>query len=192
MDKVVKTLRNGGVALLPTDTVYGLMASPLHPTAVAKIFALKGRALTKNLPVLVANAAHAITLGVQITPRSEALLASRFMPGAVTLVLPLSTPPHWLKSRSEVALRIPADTALCALLRQTGPLFATSANASGQDTPAEVPDILAQLTGAPDIVLDDGPRAGQASTLINCLTDPVTVQRRGALSDADLKDILAL
>ncbi len=192
MDNAAQTLQSGGVALLPTDTVYGLLASPLHPTAIAKIFALKGRPARKNLPVLVADTAQISALGVQPDERTHALLATRFIPGALTMVLPLTTPPTWLAGRTEVALRIPDDTALRALLRQSGPLLATSANASGQDTPAEVPDILAQLKGAPDIVVDSGPRQGQPSTLIDCQTTPFTVLRRGALADADIKEILAL
>ncbi len=192
MDNAAQTLQSGGVALLPTDTVYGLLASPLHPAAIAKIFALKGRAASKNLPVLVANTTQISALGVRLTPRSKTLLASRFLPGALTMVLPLTTPPDWLAGRAELALRIPDDAALLTLLRQTGPLLATSANASGQDTPAEVPEILAQLKGAPDIVVEDGPRQGKPSTLIDCQTTPFTVLRRGALADADIKEILAL
>ena len=188
MHKAVEILSNGGVALLPTDTVYGLMASPLYTQAVAKIFALKGRESAKALPVLVADTAQMATLGATLTPRIKAL--HHF--GALTMVLPLSAAPAWLAGRTEVAVRIPNDARLKALLRRTGPLLATSANASGQETPAEVPDILAQLTAPPDFVLDDGPRAGQPSTLIDTQTTPFTVLRRGALSDEALAEILAL
>lgn len=189
MDNVAKILINGGVALLPTDTVYGLMASPHHPDAVAKIFALKNRPEAKNLPILVADGAQITDLGVQLNSRSKALLASRFTPGALSMVLPLFDAPNWLSGRHEVALRIPNDAALLDLLSKTGPLLATSANASGQETPADVQSILAQLTGSPDIVVDGGPRQSQASTLVDTQTSPFTVIRRGALSDGDLKEI---
>ncbi len=190
MHNAAEILNSGGVALLPTDTVYGLMASPAHPAAVAKIFALKGRDAAKALPILVADAAQITALGVALTPRSQALLDRRI--GALTLILPLKTPPAWLAGRTEIAVRMPDDARLTALLQQTGPLLATSANASGQETPAEVADILAQLTDAPDIVVDDGPRTGQPSTLIDTQTTPFTLLRRGAVSEADLKDILSL
>ena len=190
MDKAAEILNSGGVALLPTDTVYGLVASPLHPAAVAKIFTLKGRDAAKALPVLVADIAQIRALGVALTPRSKALLEMHL--GGLTMVLPLSTPPAWLAGRAEVAVRLPDEAALQTLLHQTGPLLATSANASGQETPAEVTGILAQLTGAPDIVVDGGPRAGQPSTLIDTQTTPFTVLRRGALDQAILKEILAL
>lgn len=192
MNNAAKIILSGGVALLPTDTVYGLLASPQHPAAIAKIFALKNRPTAKNLPILVADSAQISELGVQLDNRTKALLASRFIPGALTIVLPLGAAPDWLSARQEIAVRIPKDTALRALLKATGPLLATSANASGQDTPADVPSILAQLSGAPDIVVNDGPRRSPPSTLIDCQTSPFTVLRRGALSEADLKEILAL
>jgi len=190
MDKAAKTLLSGGVALLPTDTVYGLLASPLHPKAVATIFALKGRNTAKALPILVANVAQITGLGVALDTRTKALLDMQI--GALTMVLPVASPPAWLLGRTEVALRMPDDPALKALLGQTGPLLATSANASGQDTPAEVPEILTQLAGTPDIVVDDGPRTSRPSTLIDTQTTPFTVLRRGALAEADITEILAL
>jgi len=190
MDKAAEIISKGGVALLPTDTVYGLVASPLHPRAVAKVFALKGRPVAKNLPVLVADMAQVETLGVALSPPAKALLGKHI--GALTVVLPLSSPPAWLAGRTEVAIRMPNAPALRALLRQTGPLLATSANASGLETLAEVPAILAQLSGTPDIVVDDGPRIGQPSTLIDSQTTPFTLLRRGALSGKTLAEIAAL
>ena len=192
MDDVARTLSNGGVALLPTDTVYGLMASPLHPAAVAKIFALKNRPNNKNLPILVADSEQIAALGVKLNRRTKTLLATRFTPGALSMVLPLSEAPSWLAGRKEIALRIPNDVALRQILKTTGPLLATSANASGHETPPDLPSILAQLSGAPDIVVDDGLRPSQPSTLIDCQTSPFTVLRRGALNDDDLKEIMAL
>lgn len=190
MDKIAETLQNGGVALLPTDTVYGLFASPRHPAAVAGIFALKARPASKKLPIMAASAAQIAGMGAVLDARSQAILAMGI--GALTLVLPLANPPEWLANRPEAAFRIPDDAHLKALLTQTGPLFATSANKSGQPTPETVPEILAGLAGNPDIVLDSGPRTGQPSTLIDCQTTPPTVLRRGAIHQEALQEILAL
>jgi len=183
LDKAATTLRRGGVALLPTDTVYGLLASPESPAALARIFALKARPAEKNLPILVADRAQLSQLGVIIDARITPLLESPYMPGPLTLVLALAPTkaPPWLAGRKEVAVRIPDDAFLQALLLKTGPLLATSANASGQPPAATMAEILPQLAGTPDYVLDDGPRTGSASTLINCQTTPFTVIRRGAL-----------
>ncbi len=194
MDDVAEILLDGGVALLPTDTVYGLLARPDIPAAVARIFALKNRPAEKNLPIFVANASQLAALGVKIDHRVAHLLESRFMPGPLTLVLGLerARTPVWLQGRSEVAVRMPDDDFLLALLKKTGPLLATSANASGKETPAEIAPIKAQLAGVPDVAIDAGPRKGAPSTLIDCQTTPFTVLRRGALSAAALAEVLEI
>jgi len=193
IDNIADTLLQGGVALLPTDTVYGLLAAPEHQKAVAKIFALKRRPIEKALPVFVADLAQLVALGAKISKNVKRLLRSKHIPGPLTLVLELEPgkAPRWLGNRAEVAVRFPNDPFLLALLRATGPLLATSANASGLDTPAEIAKILTQLHGVPDITLDGGPRTGTASTLINCRTTPFSVIRKGALLPNELAEILA-
>lgn len=194
IEKTCEVLRSGGVALLPTDTVYGLVCRPESTAAITKIFALKARPAVKNLPVLVANTAQLTHLGVMLDARIETLLNGDHIPGALTLVLPLDPKkaPQWLAGRHEVAVRLPDSAFLRAVLRITGPLLATSANASGQEPPATVDEILPQLTGAPDYTVDDGPRRGAASTLINCQTTPFSVVRRGALSDKAFAELLSI
>ncbi len=191
---IAAILAQGGVALLPTDTVYGLAARPDRPEAIRNIFALKARPQSKSLPLLIADKSQLALLGVEPNARVEALLESQWMPGPLTLVLPINAAraPDWLTGRSEIAIRIPADKNLRALLRLTGPLATTSANASGQITPATPDAILRQITAAPDIIVRDGPRSGAASTLIDTQTTPFRLLRRGALPEAELARILAL
>ena len=188
MDKLAATLRAGGVALLPTDTVYGLAACPDFPAAVQQIFTLKSRPAGKNLPVFVADASQLAALGALITPRIKKLLHSQWVPGPLTLVMGIAPAiaPTWLAGRTEIAVRLPNAPFLLKLLKITGPLLA---NKSGQETPASVASILPQLAGTPDITVDDGPRSGTASTIIDCQTTPFTILRRGALSHQALAEI---
>lgn len=194
LEEIENSLNAGGVALLPTDTVYGLLARPDRPEAVEKIFTLKNRPATKNLPVLVANTTQLAALGVRLTPEISRLLQSRFIPGALTLVLSVAPKdaPRWLQHRSEVAVRLPDDSFLRALMEKTGPLLATSANASGVETASNINEIGKQLNGKPDVIRDGGPRTGAASTLLDCTSHPFKVLRRGALSNPDLAEMLAL
>jgi L-threonylcarbamoyladenylate synthase len=183
-DEVITCLQNGGVALLPTDTVYGLAASPAHESAVQKIFDLKQRPRTVNLPIMVASREQLEWLGLDINPYAAKLLASSLMPGAVSLVLGFVSGPTvpWLHGREEVAIRIPNDENLLHILRATGPLLVTSANKHGRpDTPLQTPEILAELNGAPDIVVDDGERRDKPSTIINCRLNPPVVERYGGI-----------
>jgi L-threonylcarbamoyladenylate synthase len=180
---IVRCLSGGGVGLLPTDTVYGLAASPDHDAAVARIFALKRRPRTVSLPVMVAAREQLASLGAIVTSGAERLLASPHMPGPLTVAFRVdrARAPAWLSGRTEVAVRMPDHPLMLAVLREAGPLLVTSANAHGATTPESLADALAQLDGAPDIAIDGGVLSSTPSTLVNCATSPATVERVGAI-----------
>jgi L-threonylcarbamoyladenylate synthase len=184
------SLRDGGVALVPTDTVYGLAVAAGRPEAAARIFALKNRPAAKNLPIMVAGVDQLPTLGAVITPDARRLLDA-FAPGPITIAFGLSGAPAWLDGRDEIAVRIPREEALLAILRETGPLLVTSANAHQQETPETVADILAQLTGEPDLVLDGGPRQSVPSTLVNCNLPTPRIERVGQIPEDQIKKVLS-
>ena len=126
-------LLQGGVAVVPTDTVYGLAARPEEVDAVRSIYRLKGRPEGMHLPVLAASVDQVRALGVAFTSGAEAL-ARRWWPGPLTLAFgfdPQLERPEWLQGRAEVAVRIPAHNFLRAVLEQTGVLVVTSANRHG-------------------------------------------------------------
>ncbi|MCH1531558.1 MAG: Sua5/YciO/YrdC/YwlC family protein, partial [Planktomarina temperata] len=100
------------------------------------------------------------------------------------------TCPDWLAGRREIAFRIPDAPLLLALLRQVGPLLVTSANRAGHPTPANASAVLAQLTDAPDLVVEGPAGADVASTLINCTQSPAVIERLGAISQAQLAEYL--
>lgn len=189
--QVVETLRAGGIVLLPTDTVYGLAVHPEHDDALARLFALKRRPLTRTIPVMVASAAQAQALGADVTAAARQLLAA-FSPGPLTLALALDPEraPAWLAGRDEIAVRIPDDRFLLEVLRQAGPLLVTSANLHGQETPEACADVLAQLDGSPDLTVDDGPRATVPSTLVNCNLPEPRVERVGAVPADQIAKVL--
>jgi L-threonylcarbamoyladenylate synthase len=187
--RVVATLRAGGVVLLPTDTVYGLAVLPTEAEAIARLFALKARPRAVNLPVMVGDPLDLERLGVEVNEVARRLFRSPFMPGALTLVLGFGdgTRAPWLAGREEVATRMPDDAFLLEVLREAGPLLVTSANRHGQGrTPEEVPGILRELEGTPDLVVDDGPRREVPSTIVNCRACPPTVEREGLVAAADI------
>jgi L-threonylcarbamoyladenylate synthase len=183
VDRIVETLRSGGVVLLPTDTVYGLAASPEFPDAVARIFTLKRRPGTVNLPNMVASEEGVEALGLDINPRARRLLRSPLVPGALTLAMGFRDGPAvpWLAGRDEVALRIPNDAQLLAVLRRAGPLLVTSANAHGSPTPETLAQALAQLDGRPELAVDGGVLHSVPSTLVNCRHDPPVIEREGVV-----------
>lgn len=192
IQNAAKGILEGQVALLPTDTVYGLGASPLHPSAIDKIFELKNRPPRKNLPIMVASMDDLKDLGVDLNENVVQLFQSEFIPGALTLVLGFTDKPlvDWLEGRDEIAVRIPDTPYLLEILKKTGPLLVTSANRSGVgETPPTVEEILAQLNGTPEIVLEGGYIKSIPSTILNCRLHPPKVEREGIIKLEQLIEI---
>ena len=194
LSEVVACLRIGGVVAVPTDTVYGLAVLPNQTSAIERLYALKERPRTKALPIMVANTEQVTDLGVITSLAIEQLLASPFVPGALTIVAaidPLKCP-DWLRGRQEVAFRIPNSPLLLEVMAQVGPLLVTSANLSGVPTPKTVSEVLAQLTGSPDLVVEDETGADIASTLVNCSQSLARIERVGVISIAELSKWVAV
>ena len=196
-----EALLDGGVALVPTDTVYGLAVHPRRPAAIDTLFALKDRPRTRELPIMVATPDELPALGVQVTEPARRLLAA-FSPGPLTVALGIdaAVAPGWLAGRDEIGVRVPSDPDLRALLSDVGPLLVTSANAHGEPTAQAPGPILAQLVGRPDAVVDGGVRSGVPSTVVNChlgasgatgdVLDVPRIEREGAVDAAEIERVI--
>jgi L-threonylcarbamoyladenylate synthase len=193
IDEIVECLGNGGVVLLPTDTVYGLAVSPKFDESITRLFELKRRPRNVNLPIMVASEAELQPLGFDVSESARRLLRSPLIPGSLTLAMGFSSDyrPAWLAGREEAAVRIPNDERLLSVLRKTGPLLVTSANAHSAETPDNVADILAQLDGAPDLSIDGGTLRTTASTLVNCRVDPPKIERVGVVPESEVLKYLS-
>ncbi|MDR0395312.1 MAG: threonylcarbamoyl-AMP synthase [Tannerella sp.] len=185
-EQIIRILQEGGVVLIATDTVYGLAALPTDKDAVAKIYRLKERPENMFLPIMVAEMSDLEHLGLDINACAEKLFRSAFVPGAITFVLGFkdeSLKPGWLQGRDEVAVRIPDNALLLSVLKETGPLLVTSANRHGvSHTPNHVEEILKELNGSPDRIVEDGMGKEIPSTIINCRFDPPVIERAGVIS----------
>ena len=171
--RAANLLREGGIVALPTETVYGLAARADDPVAVAKIYQAKGRPSFNPLIVHVADMAAAERLAQWDDPARE--LATRFWPGALTLVLPIRegarVAPAVTGGLDSVALRCPAHPIMRAVLRESGlALAAPSANRSEAISPTTAAHVLATLDGRIDAVLDGGPSSDGVESTIVALT----------------------
>lgn len=187
-------LRAGGLVAFPTDTVYGVGAHALLPEAVARLYTAKVRPEGKAIPLLLADAADIERVSRDLPPLAWRLIAA-FWPGALTLVVPRSA---WLPDivtagGPTVAVRLPDHPAPRALARALGaPLAATSANLSGQAEATTAAEVLAQLDGRIELLLDGGVCAGGvASTVLDLTVHPPAILRAGALDLAQLQRLLA-
>jgi L-threonylcarbamoyladenylate synthase len=193
IDRIVECLETGGVVLLPTDTVYGLAVSPSFDESIDRLFALKRRPRNVNLPIMVASDAELEPLGFEVSESARRLLRSPLIPGSLTLAMGFSSDyrPAWLAGREEAAVRIPNDERLLSVLRKTGPLLVTSANAHSAETPDNIADILAQLDGAPHLAIDGGTLRTTASTLVNFRVYPPRIERLGVVPESEVLKYLS-
>jgi L-threonylcarbamoyladenylate synthase len=167
--------RPGSVALVPTETVYGLVAKVGDECAYRKIFELKQRSEAKVLGWFVADWRTLAEYGVQLDGLPEEL-AAKYCPGPITIIAPV-------KDGTTLGFRSPAHPLLQAVLKLTGPLYQTSANLSGEPDPLDAVSALAQLSGVPDIAVDGGklPPGAQGSTIVDAAGTAPRILRQGAL-----------
>lgn len=180
INNIIKCINDGGVVLLPTDTVYGLAVSPLNKKAIDTIYTLKSRPRNLNLPIMVSSHNDLIKLGLNINNNAMSLLNSKYVPGALSIVLGFESLPkvYWLSGREEVAIRIPDNKRLLTVLEKTGPLLVTSANKTGTSkTSNNIKDILDELNGVPNLVIDNGIINETPSTIVNCRLNPPVIER---------------
>ena len=186
-EEAIGLLRQGAVVAIPTDTVYGIAADLALPDAIERLFAAKSRPPEKAVALLLASAGQASTLGV--VPDAARILADRFWPGGLTLVLrtrdDVTLPPVLAGGAATVGVRVPDHGAPRTLAAALGPLPATSANRSGEPEAGDAQEVAAALGDAVALVLDGGPaHGGVASTVVDCTTDRPRILRVGGLDAA--------
>ena len=170
-------LAAGGAVVLPTDTVYGVVVRADLPGAVERLAELKDRAAEQPVAVLVASIGQAEAVGV-LSPAARRL-AERWWPGPLTLVLPRRPGLGWDlgEPAATVGVRVPDHDLVRDLAEALGPLATTSANRHGEPTPPTAVEAAATLARPPDLVVDGGTCAGQASTVVDVTgTEPVVLR----------------
>lgn len=173
-------LRQGGLVIMPTDTVYGVAADPANADAVRHLYVAKGRDDGKPVALLAADLAAVEKYGAVLSP-TERALAQAFWPGALTLVLKTATGPE--------GFRVPDCAVACELLRAAGGVLrVTSANRSGEPPALTAAAATSALQGFVDATIDGGPSTGGvASTVVEVDGSKIRVLREGALSLEDLE-----
>jgi len=183
-------LQNGGLVALPTDTVYGLAALVTDGSAIDRIYQAKERSPQKAIAVLVGSLDQIDQIVAQFSEVASRL-AHRFWPGALTLVLPQHPGlPANLSPVPTIGVRMPDHAFALGLLRKTGPLATTSANLSGGPNPRNAGEVLAQLDGRIELVLDGGPvPGGIPSTVVDCTGKELVILREGAILAEQIRNV---
>ncbi len=191
IERAASAVRRGKVVAIPTDALYTLVADPFNLRAVSQVFYAKGREQNRSLPLLVDSTIMVEELSREISNRFY-LLARRFWPGALTIILPAAKLPLKVtgntgrlavrQSPSEVANRI------ISLLGQ--PIISTSANVSGQPTCASGIDVFGTMDGRVDLVLDGGLCSGEGASTVD-ITEPYwRLIKEGAIPEKEIAECL--
>lgn len=172
--KVVELLNNGGVGVLLTDTLYGVVARADNEQAVERVFAIKQRDTTKPPIVLISD----ISQLYDPLPESVDPTIGGLWPGKNTVILPQPSAPAWLVRGSKgVSYRIPDNIRLQQLLKQTGPLIAPSANPQGQTPARSVGEAQGYFGEQVDFYVDGGVAMDDRPSSIYTLTGPGDIEQ---------------
>ena len=191
IQQAVSLVKSGGMIAFPTDTVYGIGVSAFQADAIERIYQVKERSALKAIPILLGDAETAQQITPPFTPLVR-ILSEKFWPGPLTLIVPLlSSLPGNLSPLPTIGLRVPDHGFTRSLLRETGPLAATSANLSGKPSALSADEVRAQLGSRVDLILDGGRSPGEkASTVLDCSKDKPQLLREGPLAWQEIKEVL--
>lgn len=186
-EKIKKILENGGVGVIPTDTVYGLCASALNKDSIKRIYKIKKRDLDKPLVLFVKNKEEIENYAI-INEKSKKLI-KKFIPGKITLVLKKKDPSFSIsiKKFETIGIRIPKDNFVLTLLNSLQfPLATTSANISGRKTPKNIEGIKETFMGVVDFIVDGGELGEEPSTVVEVIDNEVKILREGVIKKEEI------
>ncbi len=192
IERAAVAIRRGQVVAIPSDSLYTLVADPFNLHAVGRVFAAKGRESHRSLPLIVTDFFMAEELVAELPARFY-LLARRFWPGPLTIIVPASAkiPLKVTGNTGRLGLRQSRSRTAQALLDWLGqPLIATSANVSGQPTARTGIQVFVEMDGRVDLVLDGGVCGGEGSTTVD-ITEPWwRLIKAGAISESEIAEVL--
>ena len=180
IERTMDVLRNCGVVVYPTDTVYGVGANIYQEKALRKIYQMKERSLDKPVSVCVSNIDDIEKIAVVNGPIRE--IIQNILPGPYTFILKKkeNIPPQITAGTDRIGVRIP-DNPICWELTKEFPITTTSANISGNPSPKSAEEAQKELDDHPDVILDSGPCRGRiSSTVMDLTVTPPRILREGA------------
>ncbi|HXA06908.1 MAG TPA: L-threonylcarbamoyladenylate synthase [Bryobacteraceae bacterium] len=192
IERAAAAVRRGRVVAIPSDALYTLVADPFSLGAVNRVFFAKGREIHRSLPLLVADIAMAEELGKELSNRFF-LLARRFWPGPLTLIVP---------SSEKVPLKVTGNTGRLALRQSRSnvanqligalnqPLISTSANISGHPTCRSGIDVFGMMDGRVDLVLDGGACSGAGATTVDVTEPAWKLIKQGVIEEKEIAECL--
>src|SRR3989338_3168239 len=174
----INILKKGGIGMVLTDTIYGILGSALNPKTVERLYEVKGRDKNKPLIILISQLSDLGLFDIKLMPGLKKIL-SKYWPGKVSIILPCSSQKfeYLHRGQNSLAFRFPKDKRLVDILKQTGPLVAPSANSQGAK-PAESIEEAREYFGEKVNFYEEGKfKESKPSTLIKIVGDRVEILR---------------
>jgi L-threonylcarbamoyladenylate synthase len=188
----IEILKNNGVGVIPTDTVYGLVGCALSQESVKKISDIKNRTDGKGFIVLISSIDDLDIFGIEVSETAR-IFMKKFWPGKVSIEFVSNLPKfNFLKKIGDtIAFRLPNKEDLIKILKQTGPLVAPSANPEGQSPAKNITEAKKYFGDKVDFYQDGGELDSAPSTLVRIVDDKVEVLRQGSIK-IDLQNSFVL
>ncbi len=188
--RVIEVVHDGDLAVVPTDTVYAVIANAFDPDATARLYAAKQRQQREPLAVVIRSPRQVSGLVSAISEAADRLMAS-YWPGPLTLLFLATEGLTWQlgETRGTVGLRMPTDELLLAVATEIGPLACTAANRRGDPPPMTCEQARAQLGDEVALDVDGGQRSGPWSTVVDVTGEEAVVVREGAIARADVEAV---
>jgi len=184
--KVIEILKNDGVGVLATDTLYGLVGSALSKRAVKRIYKLRQRNPKKPTIILISSLADLKLFDIKIDNKIKKYLL-KLWPGKVSVILPISNKRsarrffYLHRGTNTLAFRLPAKKSLVNLIKKVGPLVAPSANLEGKPPAKTIKEAQKYFGDKADFYVNAGKISSPPSTLIQIKNNKILIKRRGAV-----------
>lgn len=183
-------IKNDGIIIFPTETVYGIGANATSQTAVEKIYEIKKRPRSKAINIMVSDI-NEIEKYAIIQNEIEKAIIQKFMPGPITIILEKKSiiPDIVTAGNSKIGIRIPNNKIALEILNQCKlPIAAPSANISGEESGINIESIKQDFEGKVDAFIDGGTsKLGQASTIVEVIENKIVIHRQGKITKEEIE-----
>jgi L-threonylcarbamoyladenylate synthase len=190
MNEICDVIQKGGIVAFPTETVYGVGIHFNDEEALERLMEAKNRDYSKAITLMVADKAD-ISQYAYISPQAQKMI-NQFMPGMITLIFKKkeSVRDSMTNGKSTIGIRIPDSEFVLSLLKKVGPMLVTSANLSQHSNTTSTQEVLNQLDGRIDLVVDGKTSDNIASTVVDVSQDEIKILRAGKITKEQIEEAI--
>ena len=190
MNEICDVIQKGGIVAFPTETVYGVGIHFDDEEALERLMEAKNRDYSKAITLMVANKAD-ISQYAYVSEKAQKLI-EHFMPGMITLIFQKkeTVSEAMTNGKPTIGIRIPDSSFVLSLLEKVGPMLVTSANLSNHPNTTSTAEVLEQLDGRIDLVVDGKTSDNIASTVVDVSQDEIKILRAGKITKEDIEEVI--